>query len=387
MNELIAESSTPADLPVATRRRITEIFTRDEIRMLNERSDAMGFCAVGFTWAVIGATFAVLAWASTRSAWVAVPVFLVGLAVLGGRHLGLAILHHEAAHKTLFKTRWLNEAVGEWLCARPSWNDLRKYRAHHLVHHSRTNQPDDTDLSLIKAFPTTRASLARKFARDIVGLTGAKYVFGRVLMDAGVLKWTVASDLVWLPRGGRRWWSYPLEFVKNSGGMLATNALLFAACRASGHGWLYGVWALAYVTPFPLFLRIRSMAEHAATDRSTDMFRNTRTTRAGFFARATVAPIRVNFHIEHHVMPSVPYHRLPQMHRMLRARGAVSVPPTYLKVLELVTAGQARRESARGSTSTATRRPAALRGGPVDRCLSLAPEPGPEIQMGTPGRQ
>jgi fatty acid desaturase len=69
------------------------------------------------------------------------------------------------------------------------------------------------------------------------------------------------------------------------------------------------------------------------------MFRNTRTTRAGFFERATVAPVRVNFHIEHHIMPSAPYYRLPRMHRMLRERGAIAAPPTYAKVLELVTTG------------------------------------------------
>ena len=134
---------------------------------------------------------------------------------------------------------------------------------------------------------------------------------------------------------------YPLAFVKNAGGMLGTNALLCASCCAAGHGWLYGMWVLSYLTPFPLFLRVRSIAEHAATERGRDMFTNTRTTRAGFFERTTVAPIRVNYHIEHHVMPSAPHYRLPLMHRMLRERGAVGKPPTYGQVLGLVTKGVA----------------------------------------------
>ncbi len=78
------------------------------------------------------------------------------------------------------------------------------------------------------------------------------------------------------------------------------------------------------------------MAEHACTERSPDMLRNTRTTRAGPLARATVAPLRVNYHIEHHLMPAVPYFRLPTMHRMLRARGLVGTPPGYLDVLNIV---------------------------------------------------
>ena len=330
------DSAMPYELPAGTRRKITDVLTRDEIRRLSARSNLMGFLAVAFTWSVIAATFAVLAWASTRPAWIAVPAFVLGFVVLGGRHLALAILQHEAAHRSLFGSRRLNDFVGDWFCARPSWNDVRKYREHHFVHHRRTNQPDDTDISLVLPFPTTRSSLARKLLRDLVGLTGLKYLVGRTLMDAGLLRWTVASDHVWLPRDGRRWWSYPLEFLRNAGGMLITNGILLAACWSSGHPWLYGAWVLSYITPFPLFLRIRSLAEHACTDTTLDMFANTRTTRAGFLARATVAPIRVNFHLEHHVLPGVPYFRLPLMHRMLREHAAVGEPIGYLDVLRIV---------------------------------------------------
>lgn len=334
----VPDSATPQEMPSDTRRKVSELFSREEIRELNERSDLMGWLAVTFTWAVILGTFVGLVWASRQPLWIAAPSFLLGLVVLGGRHLGLAILHHEAAHKSLFKTARLNDWVGDWLCARPIWNDVHKYRAHHFVHHRRTNQPDDTDLSLVEPFPTTRSSLLRKFARDLSGLTGLKYLLGRAMMDAGLLKWTVANDVVWLPREGRALWSYPARFFRHAGGMLLTNALLLGACWATGHAWLYGIWVLAYLTPFPLFLRIRSLAEHACTARSTDMFMNTRTTRAGFLARATVAPIRVNYHIEHHVLPSVPYFRLPRLHALLRERGAVPAPLSYWDVLRIVSA-------------------------------------------------
>ncbi len=336
MTIMTPDSATPLEMPAATRRKVTDLFTREEIRMLTERSDLMGFAAVGFTWGVIIATFAVLAWAATQAAYIAVPVFMLGFIVMAGRHLGLAILHHEAAHKTLFKTPWLNDFFGDWFCARPIWNDVKKYRVHHLMHHSKTGQPEDTDLSLVAPFPVSPASLARKLARDLSGLTGLKYLYGRLLMDAGVLKWTVANDVVILPQAGRRWWHYPLSLLRNSSGMLFCNGIIFAALWASGFPWLYAVWVLSYITPFPLFLRIRSMAEHACTEKSTDMFLNTRSTRAGFIARATVAPIRVNYHIEHHVMASVPYFRLPLMHRMLRERGAVPAAPGYLDVLRIV---------------------------------------------------
>jgi fatty acid desaturase len=333
----VPDSATPNELPVATRRKVTDIFSREEIRMLTERSDAMGFAAVGFTWAVILGTLAALAWVSSLPLAFALPAYALGLVVLGGRHLALAILMHEASHKTLFRTLWLNDVFANWVCARPIWSDVQKYRAHHFVHHSRTGQTEDTDLSLITGLPCTRASLWRKFARDVSGLTGLKFLFGRALMDAGLIRWTVSNDVSWLPREGRRWWHHAGALARNSAPALLVNGVLLGACWLSGYPWLFGLWALSYVTPFPLFIRIRSLAEHACTEASLDMFRNTRTTRAGLLARMTVAPIRVNFHIEHHVLASVPYFRLAQMHRMLRQRGAVAAPPGYLDVLRIVT--------------------------------------------------
>ncbi|MFZ3183510.1 MAG: fatty acid desaturase family protein [Pseudomonas sp.] len=322
---------------MTTKIKITEIFTRAEIQRLTARSDWMGAWAVGSTWAVIGLTFACLAYAREHlPLWGFVLALLLGLVIIGGRQLCLAILQHDAAHGTLFNSKWGNEVLADWLCARPLWNDVSKYRPYHLVHHAKTSSAQDPDLSLVSGFPTTRLSLLRKLLRDISGVTGLKFVLGRVLMDAGLLKWTVANDVQRLPQEGRRWWNYGLDFAANSGGMLIANGLLLALLWQTGQPWLFGVWLLAYVTPFPLLVRIRSMAEHACLETSRDPLRNTRSTAAGWLARVTVAPLRVNFHIEHHLMASVPYFRLPQMHQLLRERGLVPAPPTYWAVLKLV---------------------------------------------------
>lgn len=342
-------SATPEEIPAETRRKVTDLFTRNEIRMLTARSDLHGYAAVGFTWTVIVATLAMLAWAAQQSLAVAIPAFIVGFVILGGRHLALAILMHEASHGTLFKTKWLNDVFTDWVCAKPIWNDVHKYRVHHLAHHTKTGMPGDTDLSLVTGLPCSRGSLWRKFARDLSGYTGLKFLFGRVLMDAGVIQWTVSNDIRRLPQDGRRWYDYLHDFARNSWKAGLAQLVLFTLATLAGHAWLYGMFVLSYITPFPLILRIRSMAEHACTAQTADMFRNTRTTRAGLLARMTMAPHRVNFHIEHHVMASVPYWRLPLMHRMLRERGAIDEPPGYLDVLKIV------------STPTPTPRPAPQR--------------------------
>ena len=328
-------SATPRtdELPAATRRKLSELFTPEQIAWLTQRSDWRGAWAIASTWGIIAAAFVALAW------WPSVLTFVLASAVIAGRQLCLAILQHEGSHGTLFKSRWANDVLTDWLCARPIWQNLPKYKVHHLAHHTRTGTEQDPDISLHAGYPVNRASLARKMLRDLSGLTGLKIAYGLVLMDAGVFKWTVANHIERLPQDGRTAMDVARTTLRNMGPMLITNGLLWAALAATGHAWLYGAWVLGFFTFLPLFVRIRSIAEHGCLPRSRDMFINTRTTHAGWLARLTVAPLRVNYHLEHHVMASVPYYRLPQMHRWLRERHAAPVAPGYLAVLRLASAG------------------------------------------------
>ena len=317
-----------------TRTAISDLFTREEITKLTAKSDLHGTWAVFSTWAVIGGTFAAVAgfWEYLPN-WGKLLLCIAALVILAGRQLALAIIMHDASHQSLFKTKWLNDIATDWLCARPIWNDLKKYRAHHLRHHSKTSTVDDPDLSLVEGFPTSKKSLMRKFFRDVSGVTGLKFALGRVLMDVEKMEWTVSNDRRWISQEGRHWTDYPKTFLKNSGGAIATNAALFSVLWAAGHPKLYALWVLAYLTPFPLLLRIRSMAEHAGMPTSHSALTNTRTTKAGYLARALVAPIHVNYHKEHHLMATVPYFKLPKMHQMLLERGHVPEPLTYWQVL------------------------------------------------------
>jgi fatty acid desaturase len=48
---------------------------------------------------------------------------------------------------------------------------------------------------------------------------------------------------------------------------------------------------------------------------------HTRTTLPRWWERLTLAPNHVNYHLEHHLLPTVPPYRLPALHRLLRERG------------------------------------------------------------------
>ena len=309
--------------------QIKGLFSPQEIRQLTAKSNWRGTAALLKTLLSIGLCFTLLIQFPHPLMWLLVVV------LLGGQQLACAIMTHEGAHRSLFKTAKLNRYVVDFLCARLVWLDVERYRKHHIAHHAHTGTERDPDNSLVDPYPTSKSSLARKMLRDLVGITGFKRVLGLVLMDVGAMKYTVSGDVHWLPKEARSWQRYCTQGLQNIGPVLVANLLLYGVLAACGAGWAYWAWPLAYLTTFSLFIRIRSIAEHACMPGGESMFNNTRTTQAGWLARMTVAPMHVNYHQEHHLMASVPYYRLPQMHKMLRERRAAEVVPSYRDVLAL----------------------------------------------------
>jgi len=312
---------------------IRDVLSPEEMAALTRKSDLRGAWAILQVWLSIAATFALLA------VYPNPLTFVLAVALLGGQQLACAVLAHEAAHTTLFKTRWMNEVLTDWLVARPIWSDVKRYRQHHMGHHAHTGTDDDPDMSLVHPFPGSRASMRRKLLRDLSGRSGLRRVIGLIGMDLGILRYTVAADVERLPQKGRTWRDYLRDGVRNMGPVLIANGVLASVLAAFGALWVYAAWVVAYLTTFSLYLRIRSIAEHACTEGGTDVLKNTRTTRANWLARLTVAPFQVNYHVEHHLMASVPYYRLKKLHRKLRDRGMVEPAPGYGKVLRLASTG------------------------------------------------
>jgi fatty acid desaturase len=314
---------------------LKRVLSREEIADLTTASDLRGLLSLAVTWGMIAGAFALVAW---RPHPVTVAVALV---VLGGRQLALAVLMHECSHRALFRSRALNDHLGRWLCGAPIWQRLDDYRAHHMRHHNFTGTARDPDLGLVTPFPTTCASVARKLLRDLSGLSGLKRVAALLAMDLGFITYTASTTA---ERTDPRDWSLVdrlRSLLRHTGRTLLVNGVIFGVLWATGQPLLYLLWAGAWLTTFSLFVRIRAMAEHACTAISPDVFANTRTVRAGWLARLVVCPHDVCFHLEHHLLMTVPHYKLRRMHELLTDRGALEgshVVDGYLTILRLVSA-------------------------------------------------
>jgi len=312
----------------ALRMRARAFLSEQELIEVRTRVTWKSVALIAHAWALILGSIALVA------IWPNPLTFILAVAIIGSRQLGLAILMHDGAHGCLSSNEKLNMWLSQWFCAYPVFAETGAYRRYHLQHHARTQQEDDPDLILSAPFPITRPSYRRKFWRDISGQTGYAQRKAQLLNALGEPSWPLKQ------RAAHFWSKLGPQFL--------FNALFFAALAAAGIWWAYPLlWLLPLLTWQMVITRIRNIAEHAVVPDSSDPLRNTRTTRAGFLERLFIAPYYVNYHLEHHLLFYVPCYNLPRVHKILSRSehaGRMEVQPNYLAVLQMATAKPANED-------------------------------------------
>jgi fatty acid desaturase len=223
---------------------------------------------------------------------------LLGLVVSG---IGLATCFaplHECGHRTVFRSKRLNDGVA-WLMGLLSFYNASFYRRYHQWHHRYTHQPD-LDPELEDPVPTTLAGYLRE-------ISGWNWWTGKLRGHARLL-WGDLSGIPYMspeliPQLRR---SIRLQF--------AVYGVLGAVSLVAANGFLFWSWLLPLAIGQPV-LRLLLLAEHTGCAYGDDGLTNTRTT-------LTLAPVRwlmwnMPFHAEHHLYPSLPFHALPAAHRWI----------------------------------------------------------------------
>jgi fatty acid desaturase len=225
-----------------------------------------------------------------------VPGWPLLLPIQGLAIIFLFTLEHECTHRTPFGSPWLNDWVGR-VCGLLILLPFEWFRYFHLAHHRFTNIPGQ-DPELESPKPETRG----QFIWHVLGLP---------------IWWGNAKLLVRLALG-REMPSYLPQGARPRAALEARIMLALYAGVAASLFWsplLFWVWLLPVVIGQPA-LRIYLLAEHGDCARVANMFENTRTT----FTTALVRFFAWNmpYHVEHHVFPAVPFHRLPDLHALIR---------------------------------------------------------------------
>jgi fatty acid desaturase len=275
---------------------------RDELRRIPNLRNALSVASV---WLQTIGLMVLAVWLDNVFVWFA--VFLL----MGRAHAQFAALMHEAAHRLLFRNRKVNDWVGRWLLAYPSFTPIDLYRRGHMAHHREEFGPDEPDIPLYRGYPISSASLRRKLVRDATGQTGWKLFRGlvRAVREPGAAG-TQARRIV------------------------VVQLVLIAISIAVGHPWVYWLlWFAPYLTVWRVINRLRAIAEHGGMQRSRDRRETTHTVKQSWVARFVLVPFNIGWHLAHHVDSGVPMRNLPAFHAELRRAGYVNDTlerPSYL---------------------------------------------------------
>jgi fatty acid desaturase len=82
--------------------------------------------------------------------------------------------------------------------------------------------------------------------------------------------------------------------------------------------WFVLYWLVPYCTFTQVFFRLRGAIEHGNVPDPQNPYQQTRTYFIHPVASFFFAPKQVNYHLEHHLYPSVPFYNLPRLHAKLQ---------------------------------------------------------------------
>jgi fatty acid desaturase len=257
--------------------------------------------ALVLDWAVIAAAIAVSQWAQHPL------IYVLAVVIIGGRMHGFAVLIHDFAHYRFLNGR---KQLSDWICdlflAFPVLTTVGSYRDNHLAHHRYTNSEGDPDWTF--KLGKRKFTFPKHWQEGVLDLLSYLVIVGSIIDIFGIV-----HRLRNAPKPPR---SYRLIRL----GYYVIAAAMFTLLGIWTDVLLY--WIVPFLTTFFLFMHIRSVAEHFGSMDYSDELGGTRTVLPHFWERGFFAPHNVNFHLEHHLYPSVPFYNLPQLHRALMANPA-----------------------------------------------------------------
>src|SRR3569832_2963733 len=118
----------------ALRMRARDFLTDDQLADGRQRVTWKGVALIAHAWALIVGAVALVAW------WPNPLTYLLAVAIIGSRQLGLAILMHDGAHGCLSADEKVNLTLSQWFSANPLFAEPRAYRRKHLQHQARSQK-------------------------------------------------------------------------------------------------------------------------------------------------------------------------------------------------------------------------------------------------------
>ncbi|MGH7751289.1 MAG: fatty acid desaturase family protein, partial [Gemmatimonadales bacterium] len=228
--------------------------------------------------------------------------------VMGAALHALGILMHEAVHGNFFRHR-IGDRWAAFVLGLPVLVSGAAYRVTHLLHHRFTREERDPD----------------EFA---------SHIRDRRLLALFFYAWGVVGLLIFLVHVPIQAWrrgskAERVAVINEYVAMAVVYAVAIAvAAQLQALHLLLHAWLIPMVVAAGV-VNLRGWSEHMLT-RPGHPLTHTRTVTSNLVVRFLMC--NLNYHIEHHLFPGIPWYHLPQVHALLReeyARAGASVYRSY----------------------------------------------------------
>jgi len=233
---------------------------------------------------------------ATKGSWWLLPTLLLQ-GILVNALFGAM---HESVHYGSFKTRRFADLLA-FFSGAAILNNAGFYRHYHMAHHRYTQDPlRDPEL--------VTSGTPRSWGNYLLRVSSIPFFILRT-RDIFLFPFGYRGDVNYIHESAwpeaRRWgrWLLALYAVLLAGSiLLRTDVLLW-------------VWLIPLAVGAPL-LRLYLVCEHTLCPNSDDGFANTRTTLTNPLVRLIMW--NLPYHAEHHLLPNIAFHHLPEAHQYLR---------------------------------------------------------------------
>jgi len=268
------------------------------LKELSKRRDGPGWINTISYFVVLFVTgyLSYLSWGS----WWALPAFFA----YGTVSAFAAARWHEYGHRSVFRTRWLNDffyEISSFIC----YFEPVSWRWSHTHHHSRTIH---VGIDYEIAVPPN-SKLINVFLWDLLSLRRYYYESKKILYHSLGIMTQVAKDCVPEYQRSRMIWTSRLFVLITLGTLYWAYSIgsflpLFLIFTPSVYGW-------------PL-LHLCGLLQHAGLkSNSWDHRESARTFLCGPIL-GWLLYFNMQYHLEHHIFPQVPFYNLPKLHQIVK---------------------------------------------------------------------
>ncbi|WP_176059340.1 fatty acid desaturase [Paraburkholderia sp. BCC1876] len=264
--------------------------------LLDRAADRTMVCSIKLWRPVFDLTldWGVIMLASLGAYHLGLPFYLLALGIVGNRQRALGNLLHEAGHRNLYRSRVLNDSLAATFLAPALAANLHLYRVSHSQHHTMLGVPGQ-DPDYIAPDSAARGAWLGVYVRQL---------FARANWLGSVLGQMTDRRLAW--HGYVRigvWWMALLAVLTLLEG--PSFAIFFTI-----------LWLAAKATVFHAITTFREMCDHFGLQPG-GIYSFTRDAVIGRCWHWVIHPHNNGYHLSHHMMPSVPYYKLPSAQKML----------------------------------------------------------------------